>query len=509
MLRTTDERGNREARQGRRPAHRASGVIPLLRSAAPIPSAPASPAMENSMNTWTFGKSSPVRVSAVELKSVGHVGYVLIDTASKTAAVIDPPPDVDPCIEEALRYGARIRHIFLTQFHNDFEAGHQELVARTGAVLYTGAWGRPDYDHLPLKDGDVLQFGNTSLRILETPGHTLEGLTLVASDPDGCCPPWGVFPGELLFDGDLARPEPRLDDGYTTTELAEMLYHSVHRKILPLPSGTRVFSGHRMHPSAPGADLPCLAALRRSLPLLRPQRKRTFVETVTAGMRPAPQSAGTRNRLNRSRGLEFAIGGAGRLPLLDREELLSALENGAVALDLREPMEFAAGHLPGSLSLALGADFEPWAPSLLDPTDDHVLICNPGSEEEAALRLRPLIGFRIRGVFARGLAEFDADSLERSAHLLLEGGRSLRGRSAGRVEVGGSTMFHAPSCHVPLEELLGRFDDLPPFHGAIDVVDADLHRAHAAASLLRRKGWRNVRPVAACRTAARARSVSG
>src|SRR5690349_12355474 len=172
---TTDDPSLARARQGRRPVHRPSVAVSRPRFPAP-PRPETTP-----MSPWMFGRRHLIPVRARQLRSVGHLSYVLVDLSSRIAAVIDPPRDIDPCLEIANHYGARLRHVFLTKFHSDFECGHLDLIERAGATVYTGAWGHPDYEHLPLKDGDVLQFGNLSLRVCETPGHVLEGLALVAS----------------------------------------------------------------------------------------------------------------------------------------------------------------------------------------------------------------------------------------------------------------------------------------------------------------------------------------
>jgi hydroxyacylglutathione hydrolase len=324
-----------------------------------------------------------------------------------------------------------------------------------------------------------------SLKVLETPGHVLEGLALVASETQGGGVPWGLFSGDLIFEGDIARPEPRLDDGFGVADLADMLYDSLHRKLLKLPPEIRVFSGHRPQPG--GTEPRSLAEVRRNHPLLRPQTRRSFVDALTRGRLPAPLTRSTRNALNRSLETCRTIGVSNRVPEFAPADLLAAVDRGAVALDLREPMEYAAGHVRGSLSLGLGANFEPWAASLLDPTDHHLLICNPGSEEEATLRLRPLIGVRIMGLCSTGLTAFEgmADRLETTGPAVLR---------PFRLDVGIEPSGFRAAQHVPLEQLLGRLDELPPLKTALEVLDEDPQRAWSAVSLLQRKGWTQSRP---------------
>jgi rhodanese-related sulfurtransferase len=207
---------------------------------------------------------------------------------------------------------------------------------------------------------------------------------------------------------------------------------------------------------------------------------------------------GTRNALNRWSPRGSGIVYPNPLPFLEPRDFLAIVDHGAQPIDLREPMEFAASHLKGSLSLGLGADFEAWASSLLDPTHEYVLICNAGSEPEASLRLRPLLGFRMRGVLAGGMSAMEAfpERLD-----FLDARRRRARRLDVRPAVGGRRSQH----RFPLEELLGRLDELPPAAEALDVCDLDPQRALSTASLLRRLGWANARPLPTPPRAARAR----
>lgn len=454
------------------------------------------------MNSKNHGKASPVLVTGFNLASVAHRSWLIIDVASRTAAVIDPQPRVEPYLEAAARENARIRHVFLTKLHTDFECGHRELQERTGAVVYTGAWARPDYDHLPVKDGDALHFGATSLKVLETPGHTLEGISIVAGDVSGTGSPWGLFCGDLLFPGDIARPEPRLSDGYQAAQLAEMLHHSLHRKILALPPGIRVYSGH----AAPGgtSEPETLGTLRAASALLQPLSRGAFVRLATEGMLPSPQTREFRNALNRTRVPDHRTLQSGTLPRLALDAFLAKAAQGCIVIDLREPREFAAAHLQHSLNLGLGADFAVWAPALLDATETYILIANPGSEAEATARLTPLIGGRIRGILSGGMI-----ALESRPELLEDSVHSFAGRGSpesAHVDVRAAEDREESAGRarrLPLEELLGRLHEVPARRSVLAVLDLDPYRAHAAASLLRRRGWPEALPVVGPRHAAR------
>jgi len=451
------------------------------------------------MMSKNYGKASPVLVSNFDLRSVAHRSWLIVDVASRTAAVIDPQPDVAPYLEVAAREGARIRHVFLTKLHPDFECGHRELMERTGAVVYTGAWARPDYEHLPVKDGDALHFGATGLKVLETPGHALEGISIVAGDVSGTGSPWGLFPGDLVFDGDIGRPEARLSDGFQAAQLAEMLHGSLQRKIRALPPGIRVFPGQIL-PGVP-AEPATLASLRAATPLLQPLSRAAFVRLVTEGMAQAPLTREFRNVLNRSRTPDPRAPRSGTLARLSLDAFLAKQAQGSIVIDLREPREFAAAHLRDSLNLGLGADFADWAPALLDPTETYQLIANPGSEAEAAQRLTPLLGGRIRGILSGGMI-----SLESRPDLLEESVQAFAVPDSARVDVRSAERREDPAGRgrrLPLEELLGRLHEVPARRNVLAVVDLDPYRAHAAASLLRRRGWPSALPVVGLRGSAR------
>ena len=190
-------------------------------------------------------------------------------------------------------HGLRIAHVFLTHFHADFIAGHLELRERTGATIYLGAAAKAEYRFTPLHDGDVVEFGRVRLSALETPGHTVESISILVYDLDkSATDPQAVLTGDTLFVGDVGRPDLRVALGWSAADLGGMLYDSLRTRLLPLPDASLVYPAH-------GAGSLCGKALsketfstigeqRRSNYALQPMSKAAFIELVTADQPDAP-----------------------------------------------------------------------------------------------------------------------------------------------------------------------------------------------------------------------------
>ena len=160
------------------------------------------------------------------------------------AAVVDPRRDVDEYIEEARAQGLTIRHIFETHLHADFVSGHRELAERTGAKIYFGARAGATFEHVAVKDGDEVRVGKVTLRVLETPGHTPESISLVVIDLASPDIPHAVLTGDTLFIGDVGRPDLRAALGWSASDLGAMLFDSLHKKLLALPDESLVYPAH-------------------------------------------------------------------------------------------------------------------------------------------------------------------------------------------------------------------------------------------------------------------------
>src|SRR5262245_42907727 len=170
------------------------------------------------------------------LGCLAHASYLIADEVTGTAAVVDPQRDIDQYLTDAEAHGWHIRFVFLTHFHADFLAGHLELHERTGAAICLGARAQADYAVLPFSDGEMLTFGQFRLTVLETPGHTPEAISILVYDlAQNASRPHAVLTGDTLFIGDVGRPDLMASCGVSATELAGMLYDSLHHKLLTLP----------------------------------------------------------------------------------------------------------------------------------------------------------------------------------------------------------------------------------------------------------------------------------
>ncbi len=343
------------------------------------------------------------------LGCLSQASYLIGDESTGVAAVVDPRRDVDEYLSDAAARGLRIEHAILTHFHADFVAGHLELRDRVGARIHLGARAQADYPFSPLRDGDALELGRVRLRVLETPGHTPEAISLVLYDlAVSEHEPKAVLTGDTLFIGDVGRPDLMASVGVTAPELAGMLYDSLHRKLLTLPDATLVYPGHGAG-SACGKNLSqervsTIGVQRQYNYALQPMSKERFVAVITADQPAAPPYFAYDADLNRRERATLDAVLARELRRLSLDEALAAQREGAQLLDTREPADFAAGHVAGSLNIGLGGRFAEWTGILLAPTRPIVLVAAPGREQEAAVRLGR-VGFdTVTGYLDGGIA---------------------------------------------------------------------------------------------------------
>jgi glyoxylase-like metal-dependent hydrolase (beta-lactamase superfamily II)/rhodanese-related sulfurtransferase len=441
------------------------------------------------------------------LPCLAHASYVIGDEGTGTAAVVDPQRDTDQYIAFASEHGLKIKHVFLTHLHADFVAGHLELRDRAGAKIYLGAAAKAAYAFTPLHDGDIVEFGRVRLKILETPGHTPESISIVVYDLDaGDAQPHAVLTGDTLFIGDVGRPDLRAALGWSATELGGMLFDSLHTKLLALPDQSLVYPAH-------GAGSLCGKALsketvstlgeqRRSNYALQPMSKEAFIGVVTADQPEAPAYFTYDAVLNSE-----------ERPTLDQtlervnaktiEDVLALQTVGAQILDTRDPSEFAAAHLAGSINIGLSGQYATWAGTVLDRDHPIVIITDPGRENESTTRLGR-IGFdHVVGYLQDGLhslksrpdltvtterlsAPFAAELLSSSEPPLVVDVRAPGERA--QKYIGGSL-------GIPLNHLAENLDKLPRDRPLV-VYCAGGYRSSIAASLLQRGGFDRVSEIA-------------
>ena len=343
------------------------------------------------------------------LGCLAHASYLVVDEATATAIVVDPQRDIQKYLDDAEAFHAQIRHVFLTHFHADFVAGHLELRDRCGAAIHLGAQAKAEYAFTPMKDGDSLDFPGLRLQVLETPGHTIESISILVFDvAKDSARPHAVLTGDTLFIGDVGRPDLRASLGWTASDLGARLYDSLHRKLLPLPDQTLVYPAHGAG-SLCGKQLSSdtvssLGDQRRLNYALQPMSREEFIHLVTADQPDAPPYFTYDAILNTRERATLASNLAKVLRPIDLAEVLEMGDAGAQILDVRDPAEYAKGHLAGSINIGLGGQYATWAGTVLDRAKPIVIVAEPGREEEAALRLGR-IGFdHVQGCLRDGMA---------------------------------------------------------------------------------------------------------
>jgi glyoxylase-like metal-dependent hydrolase (beta-lactamase superfamily II)/rhodanese-related sulfurtransferase len=320
------------------------------------------------------------------LGCLAHASYLL--ASEGVAVVVDPQRDVELYLKAAEEHGVTIRHIFESHLHADFVSGHKELAERTGARIYMGAQAGATLPHVPVHDGFELKFGKASIRVLETPGHTPESICLVVTDHEKSDSPWAILTGDTLFIGDVGRPD--LSPRHTPAELAGLLYDSLHQKLLTLADGVLVYPAH-------GAGSLCGKNMRaeRSSTIgterltnyaLQIKSREEFVAQLTSNLPARPEYFLKDAEINRSGAP--ALADLPPLRAVAPSELKTMLSAGEIALDVRPGDEFTAGHVPGSVNIALGGQFASWAGTVLGLSAHPVLIgASDAQLEEARLRL--------------------------------------------------------------------------------------------------------------------------
>ncbi len=320
------------------------------------------------------------------LGCLAHASYLLASDGE--GVVVDPQRDVELYLKAAADHGVTIRHIFESHLHADFVSGHQELAARTGATIYMGAQAGATFPHVPVEDGFELKFGKASIRVLETPGHTPESICMIVTDEEKSPAPWAVLTGDTLFIGDVGRPD--LSPQHTPKELAGLLYDSLHHKLLTLADSVLVYPAH-------GAGSLCGKNMRaeRSSTIgterltnyaLQIKSREDFIAQLTANLPARPEYFLKDAEINRTGAA--ALSDLPPLRAIKPGELQTMLVEGEIALDVRTNEEFAAGHVPGSVNIALGGQFASWAGTVLGLSAHPILIAASDAQlEEARLRL--------------------------------------------------------------------------------------------------------------------------
>lgn len=423
------------------------------------------------------------------------------------AAVIDPLRDIDVYLQLAIDRKARIKYIFETHFHADFVSGHIDLSKATGATIVYGPDTHTTFPVHVAKDEEVFALGNLSIKVLHTPGHTLESTCYLLKDEEGndhC-----LFTGDTLFVGDVGRPDlAQKEENLTTHELAGILYESLQKKIIPLNDDVLVYPAHGPG-SACGKNLAAkthstIGEEKATNYALKAGNKEEFIKAVTDGLDTPPEYFSINAQINKEgyESLDRVLEKG--LTSLSVTGLKKALDEGAILLDTRQPDVFTQGFVPGSINIGLDGRFAEWAGSLLPFDKPLVLVTDDGKEKETIVRLARVGLSNVTGHLAGGfeawkkageeidmIIDVEADELAMDLpfdeNIIVLDVRKPAEYAEGHVK---------EALNIPLTELSNpvNMSAIEDEHN-VYVHCASGYRSVIAASLLKRQGIHNLRNV--------------
>lgn len=313
-------------------------------------------------------------------------------TSNGEAAIIDPLRETQPYLDRLEKDGVKLKYIFETHFHADFVSGHIDLSKKTNAPIVYGATAKPEFEAIVAEDNQVFELGNVKIKVLHTPGHTMESSCFLLIDENG--KETALFSGDTLFLGDVGRPDlAQKAANMTQEELAGLLYESLYYKILPLPDDVIVYPAHGAG-SACGKNMmketvDSLGNQKKMNYALNQPNKEAFIKAVTDGLLPPPAYFGMNVAMNKKGYDSFEeVLTQGMKPLTAEEFETAAEATGALILDTRSDNNFAKGFIPQSVNIGLNGDFAPWVGALIvDVKQPILLVTDNGKEEETVTRL--------------------------------------------------------------------------------------------------------------------------
>ena len=418
-------------------------------------------------------------------------------------AIIDPLREVKPYIEKAERENAKIKYVFETHFHADFVSGHIDLAKATGATIVFGPNASTKFDTHVASDGEEFKIGDVSIRVLHTPGHTMESTTYLLLDEKG--KEHAIFSGDTLFLGDVGRPDLAVKSDLTQTQLAEHLFDSLRNKIMTLPDEVIVYPGH-------GARSACGKNMKKetvgsigeekatNYALREDMSKDEFVKEVTEGL-TAPPAYFPKNVMMNKEGYQSIneVLNRGLQALSPAGFEAAANETSALVLDTRDPEVFTNGFIPNSIFIGIDGSFAPWVGSLIPDIEQPILIvAEPGREEEVVTRLARVgydntIGYLEGGFEAWKTANGEVDSIESISPEEFEG--IFDSKKPLVVDVRKDSEFKAEhvsdAVNFPLDSINENMEsfthDVPQY-----IHCAGGYRSVIAASILKARGFENV-----------------
>jgi hydroxyacylglutathione hydrolase len=437
------------------------------------------------------------------IDGLGCASYLVGCETQGVAAVVDPDRDVRKYLQAANDHDLTITHIIETHLHADHVSGNTELAARTGAVIYIHAAANAAFEHKPLKDGDILALGNVKIEVQHTPGHTPESVTLLVSDTNRSQEPFMALTGDLLFVGDVGRPDLTGQDA--ARGLASELYESLFGKLLTMNDGLLIYPGHGAG-SLCGRSIGSLRSTtlgyeRRHNTSLAKTEKQSFIDFMTNNLPEQPGNHQYIKRLNRQ---GPQIMGEIHPQPLSIQESIPHFQQGAAMLDTRSKPVYVDKHVPGSVHLEADNQLSNKIGFVLPPHLPIILLLSNPADYESVVYSLARVGYEkvlgylsegIQGWEAAGLPVTSGDIQDISAAELSNLIQQNNNHQPVVVDVREPWEFnsgHIPGALlIPLGQLAGRIADLDPSRPTA-VVCASGHRSQSAAALLGQQGFPKV-----------------
>lgn len=417
-------------------------------------------------------------------------------------AIIDPLREVQPYLDKAESLGGKIKYIFETHFHADFVSGHLTLSQKSGAPIVYGPQAQPSFEHYQARDGEQFSIGQLTLKVLHTPGHTMESTTYLLRDENG--KDQALFTGDTLFLGDVGRPDlAQKAASMTQEELASLLYDSLRQKIMPLADDITVYPGHGAG-SACGknmmdATVDTLGNQKKVNYALRADMtKDAFIQELTEGLLPPPAYFPLNVKLNKEGYASIDEVMKRGLQALSPDAFeAAAAETGAVVLDVRHEDEFVKGFVPKSTFIGLDGDFAPWVGALIGNVAQPILLIAPEGRAEEAITRLARVGFdHVLGYLEGGFPSWQAAGKEVDQIPTISSGEAHHRWQQDKLPVvdlrkpGEYTSEHVEDAlNIPLAQLNDKMSELPEQEALLHCQGG--YRSVIASSILQARGQRH------------------
>ena len=446
-----------------------------------------------------------MKVEQIYTGCLAHAAYYI--ESKGEAAIFDPLREVNPYIKKAENDHAKIKYVFETHFHADFVSGHLDLQKKTGAEIVFGPNAKPNYEALVAEDGQIFEIGDYKVKVIHTPGHTMESTTYLLIDDKGN--EHGIITGDTLFIGDVGRPDlaQHVVSDLTEEKLAGHLFDSLRNKIMPLSDDLIVYPNH-------GAGSACGKKMSKETTDTLGNQKKTnyalradmtkeeFKKELLTGLTTPPNYFPKNVLMNIGGYKSFdSVMKQGARALTPKEFEVIANEENALILDTRQADEYAKSHIPNSINIGLKGNFAPWVGEMiLDLETPILLVTEEGKEEEAITRLSRVGYDNAQGYLAGGMKSWEADGKEvdKINRITAEELEQKMGEDIVIIDVRKKSEFDSEHIegviNVPLNQINQHLEKFPKEQEFV-LHCAGGYRSMIAASILQQRGWSQLTDV--------------